>query len=614
MRSLLLLSVLLMLPALGSAQTAIRYEIGFENRAHHEAEIRVTFPDIGPGPLQLRMSRTSPGRYALHEFAKNVYAFSATGVGGRPVTVTRPNPHQWDVTGHGGEVSVTYVLYADRADGTYAAIDRTHAHLNMPATFMWARDLDERPLELTVRVPEASGWRVATQLAPTEDPHRFTAANLAYFLDSPTEVSDHWTDSWTVSGADGAQTIRVALHHAGSEADASRYAQDVRAIVEASEGIFGVMPPFDHGTYTFLADYLPWAAGDGMEHRNSTVLTNTASLTDNRLGILGTVAHEFVHAWSIERIRPASLEPFDFEEANTSGELWFGEGFTSYYDDLILWRAGLIPDEDFAARMGSIANTVTLAPGRRFFSPVEMSLQAPFVDAAVAIDPNNRSNVFLSYYTWGSGIALGLDLTLRTGFEGVTLDHLMREMWRTHGSPEIPYDVDDVQTALARVTGDDAFAADFFDRYVRGREVPDYPRLLAAAGIAFEPSRPGAAWIGPLPVGADAEGVRITATPWIGTPLYEAGLDRGDRILAFDGQAATTADDIERILGAHRPGETIAARVLSRGTELEVTLVLEEDPERSGVLASPDRRSADQAATLERWRAASGAVGPGSPG
>jgi predicted metalloprotease with PDZ domain len=149
---------------------------------------------------------------------------------------------------------------------------------------------------------------------------------------------------------------------------------------------------------------------------------------------------------------------------------------------------------------------------------------------------------------------------------------------------------------------------------VRGREVPDYPRLLAAAGIAFEPSRPGAAWIGPLPVGADAEGVRITATPWIGTPLYEAGLDRGDRILAFDGQAATTADDIERILGAHRPGETIAARVLSRGTELEVTLVLEEDPERSGVLASPDRRSADQAATLERWRAASGAVGPGSPG
>src|SRR5690606_33592791 len=105
---------------------------------------------------------------------------------------------------------------------------------------------------------------------------------------------------------------------------------------------------------------------------------------------------------------------------------WFGEGFTSYFDDLILWRAGIITDEDFAARMGAIANTVTLAPGRRFFSPVEMSMQAPFVDAATSVDPNNRDNVFLSYYTWGSGIALGLDLTLRTRFGGVTLDHLMR--------------------------------------------------------------------------------------------------------------------------------------------------------------------------------------------
>ncbi len=604
MRTFLSVALLLSIVLPAAAQEPVRYEIAFPNREHHEAEIQVTFPDIGPGPLEVRMSRTSPGRYALHEFAKNVYAVRATGVNGRPATITRPNPHQWDVTGHGGEVTLTYVLYADRADGTYSGIDRTHGHLNIPATFMWARGLEARPIELTVRVPEGSGWKVATQLAPTDDPFRFTAPDLAYFLDSPTEVSDFRLDSWTVSGGEGAaeQTVRIALHHAGTEAEAAAYGRDVRAIVEAAEGIYGVMPRFDHGTYTFLADYLPWASSDGMEHRNSTVVSNSRSLAENRLGILSTVAHEFFHAWSIERIRPASLEPFDFEEANMSRELWFGEGFTSYFDDLILWRAGIITDEDFAARMGAIANTVTLAPGRRFFSPVEMSMQAPFVDAATSVDPNNRDNVFLSYYTWGSGIALGLDLTLRTRFEGVTLDHLMREMWRSHGSPEIPYDVDDVQAALARVTGDSLFAADFFDRFVRGRDVPDYPTLFAAAGIALEPARPGAAWIGPLPVAADAGGAVLTATPWIDTPLYEAGLDRGDRILSLDGRSVGSAAEIEQVLAGHAPGDRLPVRFESRDSEQEATLVLREDPGQVGALAQPGRRTGEQERVLAAWK------------
>ncbi len=602
----LLLASLVLLPVPSSTQEPIRYEIAFPDRAHHEAEIRVTFPDLDSGPLEVRMSRTSPGRYALHEFAKNVYGVRAVGVDGREVEVTRPDPHQWNVEGHGGQVTFTYTLYGDRADGTYTGIDRTHGHLNMPATFVWARGLEARPMELTVRVPEGSDWRVATQLVPTEDAYRFTAPDLAYFLDSPTEVSEFWTDRRPVSDPEGGpdQEIVVALHHEGSDTEAMGYARDVMAIVEATKGVYGVLPGFDYGTYTFLADYLPWVAGDGMEHRNSTVVSNTRSLAENRLGILGTVAHEFFHAWSIERIRPASLEPFDFTEANMSRELWFGEGFTSYYDDLILWRAGHIDDAEFAGRMGSIAQAVTSAPGRRYFSPVEMSMQAPFVDAASSIDPQNRGNTFLSYYTWGSGIALGLDLTLRTRFEGVTLDHLMREMWRSHGSPEIPYGVDDVEAALARVTGDAAFAADFFARYVRGRDVPDYRALLAEAGIVFAAARPGAAWAGPLPLRPDPEGAVVLATPRLDTPLYDAGLDRGDRIVAVDGGAVTSAADLEAILAEHRPGDGLTVRFESRGTELEATITRVEDPSRRASLLSPSERSAGHSALLEAWRRA----------
>ena len=182
MRSIAFLIVMSMLSVIQLvAQSPVRYSISFANRAHHEAEITVSFTNLDDRPLQLRMSRSSPGRYALHEFAKNVYNFRATGEGGRAVTVSRPDNHQWDVARHGGAVSVTYTLYGDHADGTYAGIDRTHAHLNMPATFMWARDTEARPIELVVQVPEGSAWRVATQLARTDDPFRFEAPDLQRF-------------------------------------------------------------------------------------------------------------------------------------------------------------------------------------------------------------------------------------------------------------------------------------------------------------------------------------------------------------------------------------------------------------------------------------------------
>jgi predicted metalloprotease with PDZ domain len=600
--TLLTFFALALLAGCGDAQPAdpITYEISFENRAHHEAEVTVRFPNLPDGTLELRMSRSSPGRYALHEFAKNVYGFSAIGAGGRAVEVSRPNPHQWDVSGHGGEVTVTYTLYADHADGTYAGIDRTHAHLNMPAAFMWARGLDDRAIELRVDIPDGTGWRVATQLAPTRDETVFTAPNLYYFLDSPTEVSDHWMRSWDIDG----RTVRVALHHTGTEAEAERYADAAAAIVETTRDLYGRLPEFDFGTYTFLACYLPWADGDGMEHRNSTVLTSTASLQTSMTGLLGTVAHEFFHSWNVERIRPATLEPFDFERANMSRELWFAEGFTSYFDDLILWRAGLISNEAFGQRMGGIANAVTNANGRTYFSPIEMSMQAPFVDAATAVDPNNRQNTFLSYYTWGSGIGMALDLELRTRFEGVTADHLMREMLATHGDPEVPYVVDDIEAALARVTGDAAFAADFFDRYVRGRDAPDFADLLTAGGIEVEAARPDAAWLGPIQMRFGDGAAEVLTTPLEGSPLYEAGVDRGDRIASIDGVTPVDRDALDAVIAALSPGDPVTIVFESRGQSLSATVSAAADPGLAGRWTPDGLVTPEQAAFREAWRTA----------
>ena len=157
----------------------IVYKVTVSAPEHHVADVEVTFPNVS-GTLQARMSRSSPGRYAVHEFAKNVYDVHAFDGKGRELTIVRPNPSEWDVAGHDGTVRMTYRIYGDLVDGTYLGIDISHAHMNMPATFMWARGLDDRPARFTFTPPRGSNWKVATQLYPTSDPWTFTAPNLQY--------------------------------------------------------------------------------------------------------------------------------------------------------------------------------------------------------------------------------------------------------------------------------------------------------------------------------------------------------------------------------------------------------------------------------------------------
>ena len=586
------------LGALLLAQDPVLYEVSFDNAIHHEARIEATFTGLADGPLELRMSRSSPGRYALHEFAKNVYAVRAHDGAGRELALTRPDPYGWTVEVHDGTVRVAYTLYGDRADGTYSGIDATHAHLNMPATFMWARGFENRPVIVEFRPPSGSNWKAATQLVSTGEPMRFQAPDLDYFLDSPTELSDFTMRTWRAGSGAETYTTRLAVHHRGSERDVDAYQEMVRRVVEQAAALFGGYPRFDHGTYTFIADYLPFVAGDGMEHRNSTILTSTSSLAENALGLLGTVAHEVIHAWNVERIRPRSLEPFDFERANMSGALWFGEGFTSYYDDILIRRAGLIDDAAYARRISGTINGVVNAPGRRFFSPVEMSMQAPFVDAATSTDPTTHANTFISYYSWGAAIGLGLDLTLRTRFPGLTLDDFMRAVWREHGATEVPYTLGDLERVLGEVTDDPEFASEFFRKYVYGRDVVDCRELLAAAGFLLRSSDPKGPTLGFVQLRYGPGGARVTANTLIGTPLYEAGVERGDLIVRLGGHRIRSFADLRSVLEAHRPDDELALEFVGRSGERRTTVVLAENPnlevvthEQAGLPVTPEMRA-----------------------
>lgn len=572
---LLPITVLVLISWFVSAQEANIYRISFENAAHHEALIKVSFYALKEDTVSLRMSRTSPGRYALHEFAKNVYDVKVTNSKGKSLKIDRPDPYQWKVTGHDGEIQVSYRLYANRGDGTYSQIDETHAHLNMPATFMYIPTLRTRPIEIQFYPREDLQWKVATQLKPIEK-NRYYAPDLDYFMDSPTEISNHEIRSFKENQNGENYTIHLIMHHNGTPEELDLYFEQVKAIVKEEKKVYGELPSFDYKNYYFLACYLPNVSGDGMEHRNSTILTSTRSLDNGGMkGNIGTVAHEFFHAWNVERIRPASLEPFDYTEANMSGELWFAEGFTSYYTNLILCRAGIISQKEYIEGLSSTFNYVWNSPGRSFFNPVEMSYQAPFVDAATSVDEVNRSNTFISYYSYGSMLGLALDLSLRNYKEDLNLDDFMKFLWLKFGKKEINYTINDLRNNLNEYAGG-RFGNDFFEKYIFNSNMPDYQGLFKSVGVGMEQDKNKVFWGFESSDGFDYP--IISQNTEIGSPAYDAGLEKGDVILSARGVKTYSEATLNSLLHSNKPGDSITLEIKRNGVLKTVPLILGYDP------------------------------------
>ncbi|RSK36192.1 M61 family metallopeptidase [Hymenobacter metallilatus] len=557
------------------AQAPVHYTVAMPNAVHHEARITVTFREVPAGPLQVRMARSSPGRYALHEFAKNVYDVQATDSKGKALTAEKPDPYGWTVAGHDGTVIFTYTLFGDRTDGTYAGIDSRHAHLNIPATLAYAQGLEQRPAAVQFQLPE--GWTVASQLKPEAD-GTWTAPNLQYLMDSPTSLGPQQVRSWQLQG----RTIEMQVLHDGTPAELDAYVASTQKIVQEAAAIFGGLPEYDFGRYTFVANYLPQTSGDGMEHRNSTSLTSNRPLRGpGAIDNLGTVAHEFFHSWNVERLRPQDLEPFDFQRANMSSNLWFAEGFTQYYGELLLRRAGVYTDDEYAKEaLSGIVGAMLLSPGASRYSPVYMSQQAPFVDAAAAIDPNNRPNTYLSYYYIGAANALALDLELRSRYK-TDLDTYMRTLWQQHGAqqnyaPARPYTLRDLQRVLGQVTKDTAFAGQFFRQHITGHQLPAYEELLAPAGLLVRRARAGQTTLAAR-LQFNPDSTATLGTTLLGSPLYQAGLDREDVLLLLDGRKLINAKEVQALLAAHKPGDTLPVEYRSRGLVRTGSVTLQED-------------------------------------
>ena len=572
MKSLFIFLITLACIQVIAAQT-IYYNFSAPNAAHHEAEISITVDKLPAGPAYFRMSRSSPGRYATHEFGKNVYNIKAFDASGKALQIEKSDADVYRINSHKGFAKVTYTLFGNYADGTYAGIDPSTYHLNMPATFMWVKGLDKAPITIHFTVPDKN-WKIATQLKPTADATTFTAPGLQYFMDSPTKLGELHIQEWKVENTNGKQqSFRLALEADATEAAVESMTNKLKLMVKEAAAVFGEFPAYDYGQYTFIASINPYVRGDGMEHRNSTMITTPRNFNTIN-NVPGVFSHEFFHCWNVERIRPKSLEPFNFEKSNMSEALWVAEGFTQYYGELILARAGLSSEESFLGSMTGLVNTKMNTPGAQNYTPIESSQSAVFVDAGVAVDQTNYPSRYSSYYTYGGAIALALDLDLRAN-QNTTLDKFMQELWKRHGKPEKPYTIPDLEAALAAITNKN-YAADFFQKYVYGHQSYDYASRLIKAGLELKKA-PAKAFIGNVNYTSNPSELTLAQPPVKGTPIYNAGVDVGDVILEADRKNITIEKDFQTILEQHKTGDKIHFSYKHRNNIVETELEMGEN-------------------------------------
>lgn len=561
----------------GFAGDTLYYHIRFPNAIHHEAEIKLTISNPGENDLFFRMSRTSPGRYAVHNFGKNVYNIKASSSDGATLTVKKTEPDVWKVKPEGGSLTISYTLYANRADGTYSGISEDFVVLNMPSSFMWVDELANNPVKVTFDLKGKGKWKIGTQLKELDSAkHIYCAPDFQSFMDSPCLIGDLKFVKLEFD-IDQMPEILIAAHTSDTFHDLEKLKNSTQKVILEQARIFGDLPEFENNKYIFLLGLGAGFYPDGMEHRNSTIITDNLQVAGNHDNILGSIAHEFFHVWNVERLRPASIEPFNFTNPMLCGELWFSEGFTSYYGDLSICRAGIFNPERYMNGLSALLNYCLNAPGIHFGSPVYMSEMAAYTDQAAFSDPTNFSNTYLSYYRYGELIALALDLTLRSQFKGKSLDDLMRFMWLKYGKEEKTFTNEDIRKGLAEVIGNEMFASDFFNKYIYGNEIPDFESLFDQIGYKLIKKNPDRTSLGFVRLRFEGDTAVMLSDPLIGNGLYEAGINKGDLILAIDDQPVTSYPELNFIIGTRKIGDELLVRYSNLGKERTGTFKVKED-------------------------------------
>ena len=581
----------------------VRYAIRAAQPGAHLFHVTVTVEAPDPQGQRFMLPVWIPGSYMIREFARHIVRISALA-GDSKIALQRLDKHTWSAEAVEGALTLAYEVYAWDLSVRGAHVDESHAFFNGTSVFLSPVGCGEQPCTVDILPPEGrkyAKWKVATGLAPARGTTRggfgtYLAADYDELIDCPVEMGAFERVEFTALGV----PHEIVITGRVPKLDLKRLGTDLQRMAEVQIRLFEPRQqkaPFDR--YTFLT----MAVGDGyggLEHRNSTALicrrddlpyVGMKDATSAYRTFLGLASHEYFHSWNVKRIRPAAFVPYDLNRENYTRLLWVFEGFTSYYDDLLLARAGLYTEAQYLETLGKTMTTVMQRSGRLKQSVADSSFDAW---TKYYRQDENAPNSVVSYYQKGSLVGAALDLTLRERTGGRrSLDDVMRLLWRRYKNAGDAYTglgEDELPAAVEEATGVDV--ARLIRAWSESTRDVDFAALFAPFGIAVERTlaldEPHFALLGAKTrrEGADCRIVHV----FDGSPAQEAGLSGGDVLVALGG-LRVRASNLDTLLSRYAAGDTVDVVAFRRDELLRTEVKLATRPPPKFVLKADPKAS-----------------------
>jgi predicted metalloprotease with PDZ domain len=574
----------LLAPSSFAASEPIQYQLDLRTPASHQVEVVMTVAGaLASTEFQFPAWNNL---YQIRDFARYVGELSAECDGGKE-QLTRLDLNTWRSEAQPcAKLSLRYSLFVTGATPFSSDVDSTHAFLNFATLLFYLPKERGRAVRVKLLVPD--GWKVASLLE--EDADGFLAPNYDLLADSPAEAGQFQEYSFAQDGA----TYRVVVHADPKDYSPDRLIASLSKITAAETALMRDVP---FSRYTFIL-HIPQEApgGGGMEHRNGTAITVRAKgLRDHWEGLESVAAHEFFHLWNVKRIRPQLLEPIDYVHGNDTRDLWFCEGVTSTYAELILLRAGMISRKTFYARLGSAIGELESRPARFFQSVEQSGLEAWFEKYS----DYHRPERSISYYNKGELLGFLLDLALRHATANAAgLDDVMRRLNEDFARPGRYYTEADLRREIAQVAPSFSGLEAFFRNYVGGTRELDYATYLGYAGLELESDAPGSPHLGFEASVNSAGEVRADFVERL-SAAAQAGLADGDILQKMNGQALR--DSPANLLPQLKPGQEMKLQVLRGEDVLEITYRLEANAAATHRVKQMAHPSPEQLLVREGW-------------
>jgi predicted metalloprotease with PDZ domain len=531
----------------------VEYTVSLDAPQTQTFQIAMRVRSVASRTLDVALPVWRQGRYSILNPAASIRRVNATTDSNRPLSVRKIDKTTWRIETEGAsEIIVRYTVFANSLIDRTRHVDDTHAFLSGATVFMLVPERRADPL--LVRLDAPAGWTVACGLDhEPEAPRTLLAPNYDVLADSPIEIGVHELASFELEGKrhDIAVWGNVTF-------DSDRLEQDLAKIIRAEAAIFGDLP---YDRYVFILHVSP-GLGGGTEHLNSTVMQMTpAAFEDEKQYkvLLSLAAHEMFHTWNVKRLRPAALRNIDLMKENYTDLLWFCEGATSYYDELIPVRAGLQEPERYLETLAEAIYQWRARPGAREQSPAESSFDAWIRSTTVSPDDVNSA---VSYYDAGALVSLLLDLEIRKRTQNhSSLDILMRAMYESFPVSGAGFTAQDLIQGANRITN--SRFEEFFEQYVYGTSSYPFEELFSTVGLELvvKDGTPRA-YLGVLL--QDENGACTVRSVLSDGPAYAGGVNCGDEIVALNGRKFKTAQLVPYIERALKPGDTVWLQVLRR--------------------------------------------------